>query len=239
MKIKYSEEIYFEIQNEILVYYQKKPLDKKISNKTLTCYGIPYEIPDEILNKIQKITRCNSEILIYQKKENENLKLLGKIITVDRDKKLNIIWYSSKESRFNEITKNATIQLIDHIFINSELDQISNSHIQFNKNETIEQITEFYDSCGFRINIFNKKDQKFQSICIKEHFYKKFLEKKEKSDNAFFQIREKTEYNSQSSSESRKSLDSQSSSESSNAIKEYSPMELEVAETLIKLFKAQ
>ena len=53
MKIKYSEEIYFEIQNEILVYYQKKPLDKKISNKTLTCYGIPYEIPDEILNKIQ------------------------------------------------------------------------------------------------------------------------------------------------------------------------------------------
>ena len=92
------------------------------------------------------------------------------------DDKINIIFYSSKESRFNEITKNAMKYLLNYYFQKYTFTSITNSHIKLNKNEMGENFVNFYTELGFEFYEINLKENTIYSFCEKEKFYAKFPE---------------------------------------------------------------
>ncbi len=125
--------------------------------------------------------------------ESLNCNILRKNIQIDKhsnlgkitiwDNKINIIFYSSKESRFNEITKNAMKHLLDYYFQEyiylcflSLAPMIINSRIKLNKNEAVNDFINFYTELGFEFHEINLEENKIHSFCEQEKFYAKFPE---------------------------------------------------------------
>ena len=122
--------------------------------------------------------RCN---ILQKNTRNPIHTNLGKIILWSN--KINIIFYSNKESRFNEITKNAMKYLLDYYFYNDEFNSITNSHIEFNANEKLGKFMNFYQKFGFKFYTHKDIKNKLYSFCEKNEFYKKFPELIKKNIN--------------------------------------------------------